>query len=320
MSVSRSLNFYGFEALLFAALMLISSLAYAFSDSTQTTYHTETVGDIEVFYRQAGAADAPVLLLLHGWPSSSHQFRELMPLLANKYRVIAPDFPGFGNTAAPPRGEYDYTFDNLAKTIKGLTDKLALDKYAMYVFDYGAAVGFRLAVANPERITAIISQNGNAYEEGLSPGLAPFQAYWADDTQENRDALRGLLSRETTYWQYTAGVPEDRLNRISPDSINHDQANLDRDAEIQLDLFRSYESNVLAYPEWQAYLRKHQPPVLAIWGKNDPFFTPPGAESFKKDVPETVVEFIDAGHWALETHLEEVASSVRGFLGGLDSL
>ena len=303
-------------------LLLSTSLYAASADTssqqhTQTTYHTETVGDVDVFYRQAGAHDAPVLLLLHGFPSSSHQYRELMPLLADEYRVIAPDFPGYGSTVAPPRGEFDYTFDNLAGTIKGLTDKLALDKYAMYVFDYGAPVGFRLATANPERITAIITQNGNAYEEGLSAGFDKIKAYWKDDTQENRDALRGFLARDTTVWQYTHGVPEHRLNRISPDSIAHDQSNLDRDAEIQLDLFKSYESNVTAYPQWQAYLREYQPPVLAIWGKHDPFFVPAGAEAFKRDAPDTVVRLIDAGHWPLETHLEEVADNVRVFLGSL---
>ena len=301
-----------------AALLTFINLTYAADSSPPTTYHTETVGDVEVFYRQAGADDAPVLLLLHGFPSSSHQYRELIPLLADEYRVIAPDLPGFGNTVAPPRGEYEYTFDNLARTIEGLINKLQLEKYAMYMFDYGAPIGFRLAVANPDHVTALISQNGNAYEEGLSPGFEPVQKYWAEPTQENRDALRGFLARETTVWQYTAGVPEDRLNRISPDSINHDQANLDRDAEIQLDLFKSYESNVAAYPQWQAYMRKHQPPVLAVWGKHDPFFIPPGAEAFKRDVPDAVVELIDTGHWALETHLDVVANSIRSFLNELD--
>lgn len=302
------------------ALLLTANFSHADvdnSDTTQTTYHTEKVGEVEVFYRQAGAADSPVLLLLHGFPSSSHQYRELIPLLANDYRVIAPDFPGFGNTVAPPRGQFDYTFDNLAETIKGLTDSLALKKYAMYVFDYGAPIGFRLATENPERITAIITQNGNAYKAGLSAGFDKIRAYWQEDTQENRDALRGFLVKDTTVWQYTTGVPEDRLNRISPDSIAHDQANLDRDAEIQLDLFKSYKSNVIAYPEWQQYLRDHQPPVLAIWGKNDPFFLPAGARAFTKDVPDAVVELIDTGHWVLETHLEETAARIRTFLDAL---
>lgn len=302
-------------AALSAATFPITSTA----DTTtmQTSYHTQTVGDVEVFYREAGAPDAPVLLLLHGFPSSSHQYRELIPLLADKYRVIAPDYPGFGNTVAPARGEYEYSFDNLAKTIGGFTDALNLDSYAMYVFDYGAPVGFRLALENPERINAIISQNGNAYKEGLSDAWAPFFALWDDSTEANRDALRGLLTVETTQWQYTTGAPEDRQHLISPDSIAHDQAILDRDAEIQLDLFESYGTNVAAYPQWQAYLKENQPPVLAIWGKNDPFFPAPGAEAFKRDVPNAIVEFVDAGHFPLETHLPEIASRIKSFLGVL---
>ena len=313
------MKFKATAAIATAASLLFATMSHAETSHTQTTYHTETVGDVEVFYRQAGAADAPVLLLLHGFPSSSHQYRELIPLLADKYRVIAPDYPGFGNTVAPPRGEFEYTFDNLASTIQGLTDNLALEQYAMYVFDYGAPIGFRLATANPEKVTAIISQNGNAYEEGLSAGFDPVKAYWANDTQENRDALRTFLARETTVWQYTTGVPEELLNRISPDSINHDQANIDRDAEIQLDLFKSYESNVNAYPDWQAYLRKYQPPVLAIWGKHDPFFIPAGAEAFQKDTPNAVVELINTGHWALETHLDEIATRIDSFLSSVNN-
>lgn len=300
-----------------AAVAILSFTPAAYAKDTPTTYHTETVGEVEVFYRQAGADDSPVLLLLHGFPSSSHQYRELIPLLADEFRVIAPDLPGFGNTVAPPRGEFAYTFDNLAKTMQGFINNLSIDKYAMYVFDYGAPIGFRLAAANPEQVTAIISQNGNVYEEGLSPGFEKVKAYWANDTQENRDALRAFLLSETTVWQYTYGVPEDRLDRISADSINHDQANIDRDHEIQLDLFKSYKSNVEAYPQWQAYLRKYQPPVLAIWGKNDPFFLPSGAEGFTKDVPNATVELIDTGHWALETHLHEIASSIRTFMDTL---
>ena len=279
-----------------------------------TVYRTQTVGNVEVFYREAGPMDAPVILLLHGFPSSSHMFRNLIPQLADQYRVIAPDFPGFGSTVAPPRGEYDYTFDNLAKTIDDFTAAIGLEKFAIYIFDYGAPVGFRIATALPERITAIISQNGNAYEEGLTEGWNPIRAYWENDTQENRDALRSLLTRQTTEFQYTHGAPEDRKHRISPDAINHDQAILDRDAEIQLDLFGNYKTNVAAYPQWQAYLRTHQPPVLAIWGKNDPFFGPAGAEAFKRDVPQAQVELLDAGHFTLETHNTEVADRMRKFL------
>lgn len=279
-----------------------------------TTYRTQTIGNVDVFYREAGPIDAPVILLLHGFPSSSHMFRNLMPQLAEQYRVIAPDFPGFGSTVAPPRGEYDYTFDNLAQTIDEFTVAIGLKKFAIYVFDYGAPVGFRLATAHPERITAIISQNGNAYEEGLTEGWNPIRAYWENDTQENRDALRSILTRQTTEFQYTYGAPEDRQHRISPDAINHDQAILDRDAEIQLDLFGNYKTNVAAYPQWQAYLRTHQPPVLAIWGKNDPFFGPAGAEAFKRDAPQAQVELLDAGHFTLETHSTEVAERMREFL------
>ncbi|MEO0577240.1 MAG: alpha/beta hydrolase, partial [Pseudomonadota bacterium] len=233
--------------------------------SQPTTYKTQNVNAVEVFYREAGDPSAPVLLLLHGFPSSSHQFRNLIPLLADRYRVIAPDLPGFGSTKAPPRGEFDYTFDNLADTIDAFTEALGLDRFAMLVFDYGAPVGFRIAVKHPERITAIITQNGNAYEEGLTDGWIPLRAYWDNPSDENRNALRAFFARETTEWQYTEGAPNDRKNRISPDAINHDQAILDRDPDVQLDLFADYQSNVAAYPIWQAYLREYQPPVLAVW-------------------------------------------------------
>ncbi len=285
--------------------------------TTQTTYRTQTVNDVEVFYREAGTVDAPVLLMLHGFPSSSHQFRNVIPQLADQFRVIAPDLPGFGSTVAPARGEYDYTFDNLADTIDAFTEVLGLDRFAIFVFDYGAPVGFRIASRHPERISAVITQNGNGYEEGLTDAWAPIRAYWENDTQENRDALRALLARETTEWQYTEGVPEDRKHLVSPDPINHDQAILDRDAEIQLDLFGNYKTNVASYSEWQAYLRENQPPVLAIWGKNDPFFSPAGAEAFKKDVPNAQVELLDAGHFALETHGVEIAERIRSFLGSV---
>ncbi|MDB9528689.1 alpha/beta hydrolase [Oscillatoria sp. CS-180] len=284
-----------------------------------TTYHTQTVGNVDVFYRAAGPVDAPAILLLHGFPSSSHMFRNLIPQLAGQYRVIAPDFPGFGSTVAPPRGEYDYTFDNLAQTIDEFTAAIGLEKFAIYVFDYGAPVGFRIATAHPERITAIISQNGNAYKEGLTDGWNPIRAYWENDTQKNRDALRSLLTRPTTEFQYTHGAPEDRQHHISPDAINHDQAILDRDAEIQLDLFGNYKTNVTSYPQWQAYLRTHQPPVLAIWGKNDPFFGPAGAEAFKRDVPQAKVELLDAGHFTLETHSIEVAEHIGEFLSTINA-
>lgn len=279
-----------------------------------TSFHTQRVGAVDVFYRAAGSAEHPVVLLLHGFPSSSHQYRNLIPALATQYRVIAPDLPGFGSTVAPPRGEFDYTFDQLAETIDGFTEALGLDRFALYVFDYGAPVGFRIATAHPERVTAIITQNGNAYEEGLTEAWGPLQAYWKDASQENRDALRGLLARATTEWQYTEGAPEDRKSLISPDAINHDQAILDRDPEIQLDLFGSYQTNVSAYPQWQEYLRTRKPPVLAIWGKNDPFFGPKGAQAFARDVPGASVELIDAGHFPLETHGDQIAERIHGFL------
>ena len=295
--------------------LLTSSLVSAGDLRTaETTYHTVQVGEVEVFYRAAGEANAPVLILLHGFPSSSHQYRELIPLLANKFRVIAPDYPGFGNTVAPGKDHYDYTFDNLANTMQGFTEALNLNAFSLYVFDYGAPIGFRMALANPEKVTAIISQNGNVYEEGLSDAWAPVKAYWNDASLQNRNALRGLLKYETTRWQYITGAPTDRLQRISPDSIAHDQSNLDRNPEIQLDLFQSYASNVAAYPEWQAYLRENTPPLLALWGKNDPFFLPAGAHAFKRDVPHAIVEFVDAGHFPLETHLVEIAERIHSFL------
>lgn len=282
----------------------------------QTTYHTQKVGNVDVFYRAAGSESAPVVLLLHGFPSSSHQYRNLIPKLAKHYRVIAPDLPGFGSTVAPPRGEYDYSFDNLANTIDGFTEALNLNKFAIYVFDYGAPVGFRIATEHPERITAIVTQNGNAYEDGLTEAWKPIRKFWNDASKESRDTLRGALTRESTEWQYYEGTPENLKSRISPDAINHDQANLDRDAEIQLDLFGSYKTNVAAYPTWQAYLREHQPPVLAIWAKNDPYFGPAGAEAFKRDVPNAQVEFIDGGHFVLETHGDHVAERMIEFLQG----
>ncbi len=282
---------------------------------SKTSYKTQTVNDVEVFYREAGRADAPVLLLLHGFPSSSHMFRDIIPPLAERFRVIAPDFPGFGSTVAPKRGDYTYSFDQLASTIDDFTKALKLDRFAIYVFDYGAPVGFRIATANPEKITAIISQNGNAYNEGITDAWGPIRAYWEVPSRENRDALRALLTLETTQWQYTHGVSEDRKDLVGPDGIAHDQAILDRDAEIQLDLFGDYKTNVALYPKWQEYLRTSKPPVLAVWGKNDPFFGPAGAAAFKNDVPDARVILLDTGHFALETHAVEIVEEIRNFLG-----
>ncbi|WP_108661444.1 alpha/beta fold hydrolase [Acuticoccus kandeliae] len=282
-----------------------------------TRYATQKVGALDIFYREAGPADGPVLLLLHGYPSSGHMFRDLIWRLADTYRVIAPDLPGFGSTKAPPRGTYDYNFANLAKAMEGFTEALGLTRYALYVFDYGAPTGMRLAGLHPERVSAIISQNGNAYEEGLLDAWGPVRTYWANPTPENREALRMLQTRDVTLWQYTAGVPDAVRDRVGPDGIAHDQAILDRPegAEIQLDLIGDYKSNVALYPEWQAYLREHRPPVLAVWGKGDPFFGPEGAKAFARDVPEAEIHLLDTGHFALETHAAEIAAYMRAFLG-----
>ena len=274
-------------------------------------YRSVDVDDFRIFYREAGRADAPKLLLLHGFPSASHMFRDLIPLLADRFHIIAPDLPGFGKSDLPPRG---YTFDRIAEKIDRFTDVVGLDRYAIYVFDYGAPTGFRLAVKHPERIAAIISQNGNAYEEGLSDGWNPIRAYWQDPSQTNRDALRAFLQPETTIWQYTHGVSDP--TSVSPDGYSLDNFYLARPGvdEVQLDLFRDYRSNVALYPTFQKYFRDRKPRFLAVWGKNDPFFLPPGAEAFKRDIPDAVVRFFDTGHFALETHAAEIASTIREVL------
>jgi pimeloyl-ACP methyl ester carboxylesterase len=278
------------------------------------TYHTADVDGFKVFYRQAGAANAPKLLLLHGFPSASHMFRDLMPLLSDRLHVVAPDLPGFGKSDMPARGKFQYTFDNLAAVIDRFTEVIGLGKYALYVFDYGAPTGFRLAVKHPERITGIISQNGNAYEEGLSEGWNPIQTYWRDPSDSNRRALRDFLKPETTYWQYTHGVSDTSM--VSPDGYSLDNFYLARPGadDVQLDLFGDYKNNVALYPTFQKYFRTHKPRLLAVWGKNDPFFLPPGAEAFKRDIPQATVRFLDTGHFALETHAAEIAMAIRGFL------
>ncbi|SAK60540.1 Alpha/beta hydrolase [Caballeronia temeraria] len=288
--------------------------------SATPTYQTVSVADrrtgstIDVFYRNAGHKDAPVVLLLHGFPTSSHQFRGLIARLADKYRVVAPDLPGFGFSDAPAASTFTYTFDHLAEVVESFTDTIGLNRYALYVFDYGAPVGFRLAASRPERVSALISQNGNAYEEGLSEAWNPIRTYWEADTDENRSNLRAFLKSETTSFQYMHGESDTSL--ITPESYTLDQHFLDRpgNADIQLDLFRDYKSNVAAYPRFHEYFRTHRPPTLAVWGKNDPFFLPAGAEAFRRDLPETEVHFVDAGHFPLETHLDEVAAIVRAFL------
>ncbi|HEY4293882.1 alpha/beta hydrolase [Luteibacter sp.] len=278
------------------------------------TYRTVNVDGFNVFYREAGPANAPKLLLLHGFPSSSHMFRDLIPLLADRFHIIAPDLPGFGLSDMPSRESFKYTFDHLADVIDRFTEVVGFDKFAVYVFDYGAPTGLRLAVRHPERITAIISQNGNAYEEGLSEGWNPIRAYWQDPSQKNRDMLRDMLKPETTRWQYTHGVSDE--SKVSPDGIALDNYYLARPGadEIQLDLFGDYKSNVAMYPAFQAYFRQYKPRFLAVWGKNDPFFLPPGAEAFKRDIPDAEVRFFDTGHFALETHAVEIAEAIGKFL------
>ncbi|HEY6374611.1 MAG TPA: alpha/beta hydrolase [Edaphobacter sp.] len=280
----------------------------------RASFHTIETDGVQVFYREAGPANAPVILLLHGFPSSSHQYRELISLLATRYRVIAPDLPGFGFTVVPDARKYVYTFDAMAKTIEAFVDALGLTKYAIYVFDYGAPVGFRLAVAHPERIAAIVSQNGNAYEEGLSDGWGDLRRYWANPTPENRDAIRPMVTYKATRDQYLYGV-DDPL-KVAPESYTLDAALLARPGmdEIQLDIFLNYATNVALYPTFQKYFRDFKPPLLAIWGKNDPFFIPPGAEAYKRDNPNATVELLDTGHFALETHVEYIAERIDHLL------
>jgi pimeloyl-ACP methyl ester carboxylesterase len=281
--------------------------------STIAHRHIDVDG-FNVFYREAGPADGPKLLLLHGFPSSSHMFRDLIPLLSERFHIVAPDLPGFGLSDMPSRDAFSYTFDNIANVIDRFTEVIGFDRYAVYVFDYGAPTGFRLALRHPERITGIVSQNGNAYEEGLSDGWNPIRAYWQAPTQANRDALRALLTKDTTKWQYTHGVPD--LSTISPDGYALDDYYMSRPGahEVQLDLFGDYRNNVALYPAFQAYFREHQPKLLAVWGKNDPFFLPPGAEAFRRDIPHADVRFFDTGHFALETHAAQIAAAITEFL------
>jgi pimeloyl-ACP methyl ester carboxylesterase len=270
---------------------------------------------VQVFYRTAGDPSAPVALLLHGFPASSFMFRELIPRLADQYRVIAPDLAGFGFTEVPAQRNYKYSFDALAQTLEAFTEALKIKSYALYVFDYGAPTGFRLAMAHPERVVAIVSQNGNAYEEGLGGAWAPIRKYWAEPTPANREVIRkNILTLEGTRWQYTDGVA--KPESVAPESYTLDTALMERpgNKEIQLDLFLDYASNVKLYPKFQEYFRKWKPPLLAIWGKYDPFFVPAGAEAFRKDLPNAQVEFLNTGHFATETHVVEIAAAMREFL------
>jgi pimeloyl-ACP methyl ester carboxylesterase len=285
------------------------------SSCSPATINTVEADGVNVFYRAAGHTSAPAVLLLHGFPSSSFMFRELIPRLADRFRVVAPDLPGFGFTKVPPERRYIYTFDGLAKTIEAFTDALKINRFAVYVFDYGAPTGFRIALAHPDRVTAIVSQNGNAYEEGLGESWGPIRKYWADPSTENREIVRkAILTFEGTRWQYTHGVANP--DSIPPESYTLDAALLERpgNKDIQLDLFLDYASNVKLYPKFQEYFRRAQPPLLAIWGKNDPFFVPAGAEAFRKDLPHARVEFLDTGHFAIETHVIEIAAAMKEFL------
>ena len=283
------------------------------NDMTQIKYKTIQVEDCKVFYREAGDPQKPTILLLHGFPSSSAMFRELMPELAADYHLVAPDFPGFGQTESPSREEFEYSFDHLAKIVDKFTEQLGLTQYAMYVFDYGAPIGYRLAMWHPERVTAIVSQNGNMYEEGLGKKWEARKQYWKQHTPELRQQFASAYALETIIGQYTYGTPE---GTVGPDGylLDYYYVQLPGRAEIQNDLILDYRTNVALYPEFQKYLRDNQPPLLAVWGENDPSFIPAGAEAFKRDVPKAEVHFVPSGHFALESHHTEIAALTREFL------
>jgi pimeloyl-ACP methyl ester carboxylesterase len=280
----------------------------------QTHYRTVIVDGIEVFYREAGPPSAPAVLLLHGFPASSHMFRDLIPRLADKYHVIAPDYPGFGYSAAPDRAQFTYTFDKYAELMRQFTEQIGLSSYALYVMDYGAPVGFRLASGAPDKVTAIIVQNGNAYDEGMTNFWDPIRAYWKTGSSAEREALRWQTSLTATQWQYTDGVRD--LSMLSPDAWTLDQALLDRpgNQEIQLDLIYDYRTNPPLYPEWHSYFRERQPPMLVVWGKNDKIFVAAGAAPYKRDNPSAEIHMLDTGHFALETHGPQIAGIIHDFL------
>ena len=303
---------------LITAPIITTTSAQATSIQTETAVHYKTteIDGLEIFYREAGAKDAPTLLLLHGFPTSSQQYRNLIPALADKYHVIAPDYPGFGRSAMPSRDDFDYSFASYASLMKNFTQSLKLDSYSLYVMDYGAPVGYRLALKAPEKVNALIIQNGNAYDEGLLDFWDVFKTYWSDNTPENREKLRGFLKVGATEWQYTHGIPAENATLVSPDAWMLDQAYLDRpgNQEIQLDLFYDYRTNVDLYPDFQEYFRTFQPPTLIVWGKNDVIFPAEGAAPYLRDLPKAEVNMLDAGHFALETNGPEIAAKIRTFL------
>ena len=281
--------------------------------NSQIHYRTQAVGNVEIFYREAGPVDAPVILLLHGFPTASHMFRDLIPELSDRFRVIALDLPGFGLTKAPPRGRFDYSFESLANVVGGFVEAIGLARYALYIFDYGAPVGLRLAMKHPDRVTAIITQNGNAYVEGLSKEWGPWQTYWREPTPEHREATRASLSDAAIRFQYEHGAP---AGLVSPDGYMLDTFYMHRPgaSDIQLDLILSYCTNVALYPAFQAYFRQYRPPTLAVWGKHDAFFLPSGAHAYRRDNPDADIHLLNAGHFALETHHREIAGLMRVFL------
>lgn len=306
-------------AIVYVAILITSSLnAQTLNNvnmhNTPVHYSNIEANGVNLFYREAGPKDAPVILLLHGYPTSSHMFRNLIPMLSEKYHVIAPDLPGFGFSEAKSHDQFEYTFDNMAKTMQSFVDKLGLKKFALYVFDYGAPTGFRLAMANPEKVTAIISQNGNAYAEGLSTGWNPIRRYWEHPTRANRDSLKDFVSKEATWYQYHEGVSDPTL--VAPESYTMDQYFLDRpgNIDIQLDLVLNYRTNVALYPKFQEYFRKYQPPFLAVWGNKDPYFLPAGAEAYKRDLPKATVKFYNTGHFALETNAQDIGNDIMVFM------
>lgn len=312
MTFSKSLAAAGVAAALMSGAAQAADASQ--SANLQVHYRYEQVGNVKVFYREAGSPSAPTVLLLHGFAASSYMWRDLIPALADRYHVVAPDLPAFGFTESPARDQYEYSFANITKTIDQFTRQLKLDRYAIAVHDYGAPVGWRLASADPSRITAIISQNGNAYEEGLAKGWDPIRKYWQDPSEENRKALSDFPTPESIKWQYFEGVKD--ATAVAPDGYTLEGMQISRPgmADIQLDLLLNYASNVQKYPEFQAYFREHRPPLLAVWGRNDPFFLPAGAEAWKRDIPHADVRFYDTGHFALETHGREIVPVIRAFL------